>query len=131
MSLLSNYDSLWKAFIRPYRQTYHEYDLGPPTFLIESTPIHRTDLILKNRRGLPLKCSHYEVLNQKTRQSDPGPCVVYLHCNTGCRLEAKPVVELLLPLGISVFCFDFAGCGMSGGEYISLGWFEKDDLEVI
>ena len=32
---------------------------------------------------------------------------------------------------MSVFCFDFAGCGMSEGEYISLGWHERDDLEIV
>lgn len=39
------------------------------------------------------------------------------------------MVPLFLPLGISLFCFDFAGCGESDGEYISLGWFERDDLD--
>jgi len=28
-------------------------------------------------------------------------------------------------------CFDFPGCGLSEGEYISLGWFERDDLMVL
>ena len=27
--------------------------------------------------------------------------------------------------------FDFAGCGKSEGEYVSLGYHEKDDLEGI
>jgi esterase/lipase len=26
---------------------------------------------------------------------------------------------------------DFAGCGLSEGEYISLGWFEREDVEII
>lgn len=30
-----------------------------------------------------------------------------------------------------MFSFDFSGCGKSGGEYISLGWYERDDVEVI
>ena len=30
--------------------------------------------------------------------------------------------RLLLPLRIMLFCFDFAGSGISEGEYISLGW---------
>lgn len=30
-----------------------------------------------------------------------------------------------------MFCFDFAGCGLSEGEYISLGWYERDDLNLI
>lgn len=27
--------------------------------------------------------------------------------------------------------FDFGGCGISDGEYISLGWFEKEDLLAV
>jgi pimeloyl-ACP methyl ester carboxylesterase len=59
------------------------------------------------------------------------PCVVYLHGNCSCRLEAIPLVDLILPLKMSVFTFDFAGCGNSDGEYVSLGWHERDDLEIV
>ncbi len=27
--------------------------------------------------------------------------------------------------------FDFAGCGKSDGKYISLGWHERDDVNVV
>lgn len=27
--------------------------------------------------------------------------------------------------------FDFSGCGLSEGEYISLGWHEKDDVDLV
>jgi alpha-beta hydrolase superfamily lysophospholipase len=30
-----------------------------------------------------------------------------------------------------LFCFDFSGCGHSEGEYISLGWFEREDVNLI
>ncbi len=30
--------------------------------------------------------------------------------------------------GISFLNFDFGGCGISEGEYVSLGWHEKEDL---
>lgn len=40
-------------------------------------------------------------------------------------------VPYLLPANITLFCFDFAGCGNSEGEYISLGWYERDDLNMI
>lgn len=59
---------------------------------------------------------------------EPMPCVVFLHGNSSCCLEALPLLTLLSPLSISLFCFDFSGCGLSEGEYISLGWFERDDL---
>ena len=40
-------------------------------------------------------------------------------------------MHYLLPQNITLFCFDFAGCGLSEGEYISLGWFERDDVAMI
>lgn len=36
-----------------------------------------------------------------------------------------------MPSNITLFCFDFPGCGLSEGEYISLGWYERDDVETI
>jgi len=30
-----------------------------------------------------------------------------------------------------LFTFDFSGCGNSEGEWISLGWNERDDLDVV
>ena len=32
---------------------------------------------------------------------------------------------------MNVFSFDFCGCGLSEGEYISLGWWEKEDLKMV
>lgn len=58
------------------------------------------------------------------------PCIIFLHGNSSCRLEALPLVPHLMPLKICLFCFDFSGCGISDGDYISLGWFERDDLAV-
>jgi len=54
-----------------------------------------------------------------------------MHGNCSSRLEALPAVNLLLPQNISVFTFDFSGCGLSEGEFISLGWHEKDDLDMV
>ena len=36
-----------------------------------------------------------------------------------------------MPMYITVFTFDFSGCGLSEGEYISLGYYERDDVEAI
>ncbi len=40
-------------------------------------------------------------------------------------------MEFLLPYGISLCSFDFSGCGQSEGDYISLGWFEKEDVSCV
>lgn len=90
--------------------------------------IIRTDIRLKNKRGLHLECSHFE---PQRRPCKKLPCVIYLHGNSSSRMEAIGAVSHLLPMNITLFCFDFAGCGHSEGDYISLGWYEKDDVEVV
>lgn len=54
-----------------------------------------------------------------------------MHGNSSCRVEAVESVHYLLPQNITLLCFDFAGCGKSEGEYISLGWYERDDVALI
>lgn len=59
------------------------------------------------------------------------PVVIYLHGNSSSRLEGLKIATELLKRDINIFVFDFAGCGLSEGEFISLGWHEKDDLKII
>jgi len=59
------------------------------------------------------------------------PVVIYLHGNSSSRVEGLRMAPELMKRNINIFVFDFAGCGMSEGEYISLGWHEKDDLRII
>lgn len=125
--------ALWNLIVRPPRRRYDAARLGPSKFRLWSCPVRRTDLRLHNPRGLELQCSHWEQDPPQSAAppaSEPRPCVIYLHQNASCRLEALQFVPLFLPLGISVFAFDFSGCGESEGDYISLGWFERDDLAV-
>jgi pimeloyl-ACP methyl ester carboxylesterase len=124
------YSSLWKAVIRPPRYTYSPEDLGPADFVLDRTRILRTDLELKNQFGHTLQCSHFEP-HPSQRKWEELPCVIYMHGNSSCRVEAIDAVPYLLPANISLFCFDFAGCGNSEGEYISLGWYEREDLGLI
>ena len=80
-----------------------------------------------NKRNLKLKCSFFEFIDRQ----EPSPCLIYLHCNSGSRLEGLIYVEELLKRNISVCLFDFSGSGLSEGEYISLGWFEIEDVEIV
>ena len=32
---------------------------------------------------------------------------------------------------IAICCFDFSGCGNAEGPYISLGYYEQQDLEIV
>jgi pimeloyl-ACP methyl ester carboxylesterase len=63
--------------------------------------------------------------------TDRIPVVIYMHGNSSARLEVIPQLSYLLSLGLAVFAFDFAGSGKSEGEYVSLGYFEREDLSCI
>lgn len=54
-----------------------------------------------------------------------------MHGNSSARLEAVPQLSLALSLGATMVAFDFAGSGRSGGDYVSLGYYERDDLKVV
>jgi pimeloyl-ACP methyl ester carboxylesterase len=96
-------------------------------FKIKNKSYCRVDLVLINNRGLNLECSHYMPVDRPAKL----PCVVYLHCNSGSRFEATFLVESVLKRGFTLFCFDFAGSGLSEGDYVSLGWFERDDVRDV
>ena len=36
----------------------------------------------------------------------------------------------MLSLGITLFAFDFSGSGLSDGDFVSLGWWEREDVKV-
>ena len=135
MSLLTNifggsYEDLWKAVIRPNRDEYKEDDLGPDKFQINHKFYKRTDFTITNKRNLKLMCSFWEPYDEE-REYVRLPCVVYLHGNSSSRCEALAEIKYLLPLNITVFAFDFSACGKSQGEYISLGWYEREDVESV
>lgn len=124
-----SYDDLWKAVIRPPRDTYKESDLGPLKFILNNKTYQRSDITLKNKRDHAIKCSFWEPIDQE-RVCERLPCVIYLHGNSSSRAEAVQEIKILLPMGITLFAFDFAGCGKSEGEFISLGYYEQDDVLI-
>ena len=126
----SSYEELWKAIIRPVRDNYTDKDLGPEKFRINSKYYKRKDLTLRNSRNQLLMCSFWEPYDEE-REYTYLPCVIYLHGNSSSRCEVIPNLKYLLPLNITVFAFDFAACGRSEGEYISLGWYEILDVKCV
>ena len=129
-SLGDQYAELWKAIIRPPRDVYDVRELGPSVFSVDHRAYQRSDMVLTNNRGMRLMCSHFEPVASE-RKAKRLPCCVYLHGNCSSRLEAISILAVVLPLQISVFAFDFAGSGLSDGEYVSLGHYERDDLQVV
>jgi len=114
--------------IRPPRSEYNpDQYLWDTEFILAGRKYKRLDLELTNARGYILKCSHYvpAFIPEKTAL----PCVVYCHGNSGCRADANEAAVILLSSNITVFTLDFSGSGLSGGDYVSLGWHEKEDLK--
>ena len=126
----SAYDSLVRAIIRPPRCNYELRHLGPQQFDFCGKVYHRADFELRNPRGLKLQCSHWEPVAQH-RQHPILPCVVYMHGNSSARLEAIPQLAPVLSLGATLLSLDFCGSGKSDGDWVSLGAFEKDDLQTV
>jgi cephalosporin-C deacetylase-like acetyl esterase len=127
MKLSSLYQQLVNAIIRPPRAEYDISDLGNPEFVFAGKKFTREDFQLINPRGHKLQCSYYSPVIRPKKL----PCVIYCHGNCGSRLDAIEAIKCLLPLNIPVVAFDFSGSGLSEGEFVSLGYYEKDDLDCV
>jgi len=120
--------AFWNLIIRPPRAKYTKDVLGPADFTFDGGQGRRRDVELETSRGSQIACSHFVPVGRGMNQI---PVVIYLHGNTSNRLEAWDLVVPFLKRGVSLFCFDAAGCGVSEGEYISLGFHERYDLADI
>ena len=88
----------------------------------------REDFELICPHGYVIKCSYFDnFYDSKVSKS----CVLYLHGNSSSRLESYQIIDSILPLNISVMAFDYPGCGLSEGDWVSLGFYEREDSEKI
>ena len=151
----TGYNELVNAIIRPPRAEYDpRSDLGPPKFTLgggvggthagggggggagggaqapDRTVYERTDFQLRNARGLRLECSHWRPCAAHRRRARM-PCVIYLHGNSSCRAESLECLPLILSSGATLFALDCAGSGLSEGAFISLGHYERDDVQAV
>ena len=127
-----SYENFWKFIIRPPRDNYNlnELDYEYSSLNERESPYKREDYTILSKRGFLMECSFYRVDPSK-RIPYIRPCVIYLHGNSSSRCEGKKMSLSLLKEGIDLFVFDFPGSGKSEGEYISLGYHEKEDVRII
>ena len=125
-----SYEQLWKFIIRPPRDEYDEDLLVDKFFSYKNKSYQRKDYDLISSEGYKMKCSFVEPIDS-SRPSLIMPVVLYLHGNSSSRLEGLNNLQVLLNSNINLFVIDFPGCGLSEGEYISLGYHEKDDVKII
>ena len=125
-----SYETLWKFIIRPPRDEYDEELLGHSVFTYKHKQYQRKDYEIISSEGYLMKCSFVEPI-EECRPSIEMPVVLYLHGNSSSRLEGLNNLDVLLKHNINLFVIDFPGCGLSEGEYISLGYHEKDDVKIL
>jgi pimeloyl-ACP methyl ester carboxylesterase len=127
-----SYENCWKFIIRPPRDEYVLYELDFPFNLVENPDFIyiREDYTVLSKRGYLMECSFFRADLTK-RIPYIRPVVIYLHRNSSSRIEGTKMALFLLNKGIDLFVFDFPGCGKSEGEYISLGYYEKEDVSSI
>ncbi|KAF5950880.1 hypothetical protein HYC85_012873 [Camellia sinensis] len=123
-------EPLVNFIIRPPRAEYDpKNDLLDQEFMLKGKWYERKDVEVVNSRRDVLQCSHYMPIIRP--EGKAMPCVIYCHGNSGCRADASEAAIILLPSNITVFTLDFSGSGLSGGEHVTLGWNEKDDLGAV
>lgn len=92
----------------------------------------RRDFRLRNARDEALECSFWQQsASQPASASAPPPCVVYLHGMSSSRKECVYLRRRVLRAGFSLFALDFSGAGKSGGDRVSFGYFERDDVRAV
>jgi len=122
-------------FIRPPRAKYDRKSLGPKLQKLASWRgypiiVRRQDFQIRNRRNLNLECSLYIPIGRKEKKKQT--CIIYCHGASGGRLDGiTDAWEIGMQLEASMCVFDFAGCGKSQGENITLGLWEEDDARCI
>lgn len=127
-SLKTGYEDIVRAIIRPPRARYELQELGAAEFQMGGRSFRRQDVQVRNAQGLTLEGSWWQPVEYGR---DQLPCVVCMHGNSSCRLDALEILPLVLSMGITLFGFDFAGCGRSEGDFITLGYNEKEDAAKV
>eukprot|EP00443_Scrippsiella_acuminata_P126973 CAMPEP_0115700782 /NCGR_PEP_ID=MMETSP0272-20121206/67602_1 /TAXON_ID=71861 /ORGANISM="Scrippsiella trochoidea, Strain CCMP3099" /LENGTH=347 /DNA_ID=CAMNT_0003141309 /DNA_START=31 /DNA_END=1071 /DNA_ORIENTATION=- len=128
--LSQGYEELVNLVIRPPRMNYSPAsDLGPASFSHCGKRFRREDLEIVNSRGHKVACSWWK-FEPEDMPATQLPCVIYLHGNASCRIAAFELLRHLLPVAVTVFAMDFSGSGLSDGDYVSLGFFEREDVEA-
>ncbi|CEG38407.1 Predicted alpha/beta hydrolase [Plasmopara halstedii] len=84
---------------------------------------------------LPAKTSgtdcNFRRSSLQTQLMNVDPCIVYLHGLSSSRQECIYLHRKVLASGFSLFALDLSGSGLSGGDRVSFGYFEQDDLRIV
>jgi len=120
------YTKAWKEIVCPLKFTYHIYELGAQSKIYSScpVPIRREDFNFSNEKGNEIHASLFS--HDSTKDL---PCIIYLHSHSASRIEGLPILEHLNEQ-FSLCLIDFSGSGNSGGDFVTLGIKESDEIAL-
>ncbi len=77
-----------------------------------------------------MSCSFWCPLEMSSKDLAYSPCIIYCHGNAGNKIDIIEILDFLL-WDFNICSFDFSGAGHSEGDYVTLGYYEKDDIKAI
>lgn len=117
---------LARLITRPPRSRYQEKSKEEIMLYNDGSISKRISVEYKNKRNEKIIGSFYSA-----PYPAPGhPCVIYLHGNASSQNEGSYLPHILCPYGVHVLCIDLSGSGNSDGEFITLGYNERDDVRA-
>lgn len=103
------------------------FDLLESEAEIKGVSIIREDFQVQNDDGFQLAC---HLFFPETVDEEKIDLICFLHTRGGNALEGKFLLNSMLP-NMAVLLFNFAGSGLSEGEYVSLGMNETRDFKLV
>ena len=138
--LKDKYEQAWKMLIKPQRMKYQESNLGPRIRQYDNLFSYRKDFFFHNKLDNQVQVSLFIPYDPNKYDNDVEklsklklnrPCCIYLHSQSGNKIEGLGILDFCIENGMGLCVFDFSGCGKSEGEYSTLGWREQDDVETL
>lgn len=115
------YDKVCKIYINRKADTYTIYK---STFDNERLNLlNKDEVIIASKFGYKLSGTYIK------NSMDTNNTVIIVHGILGSRWEAMKYADIYLDLGFNVLIYDSRYHGESGGTDVSLGYFEKYDLD--
>ena len=69
-NISSQYEQMWKMFIRPMKGVYSIHDLGPFLMTFAKFSVLRTDFSLKSSQNFTLQCSLFQIQGEEGGRSE-------------------------------------------------------------
>ncbi|OQR98520.1 Amino Acid-Polyamine-Organocation (APC) Family [Achlya hypogyna] len=128
-AIQSGYNQMISWLLQPPRKLYALTALGPATFFLGNRAVTRTDFKVvchssATKEPYSVQCYLWQALAE-------APIVIYMHSNMGSAVNALPIRDKCLEAGFSFAAFDFGGCGLSTGPYVTGGYEERAQLSAV